>query len=235
MKKANLRVLVLPLLLVLCGLFYYFGELVDWASLNALRANFFYGIHDIHRLLFLIPIVYAAYIARVKGAIIVTLISFLIFLPRAFFISPYPDPLLRMVIFVIFAGTIGILIGIIRNKEKKEGEREAAITEERKKLVEILNGFADGIMITDQDYKIRYMNPEMLSLFGDGTGATCYQHLRKLSSPCQHDCRVTDVITHNKIQKWQCEFPDNKKYEVIATPYIDIDGSACQISLFRKS
>lgn len=116
MNKAYLRPLIMFILLGLCSLIYYFGELIDWAAWNAIRSDFFYGIHDIHRLLFLAPIIYAGYVARVKGAVIITLISLIIFLPRAFFISPYPDPLLRMVLFVIFAGIIGTLIGIIRNQ-----------------------------------------------------------------------------------------------------------------------
>ena len=84
MGKDYFRVFTLPLLLVFCTLFYYFGELADWAAWEALRREFFYGIHDIHRLLFLAPIIYAGYFGRVKGAIIVTLISFVIFMPRAF-------------------------------------------------------------------------------------------------------------------------------------------------------
>ena len=119
MKRENYKLFILPLLLVVCTLFYYFGELVDWAAWDSLRNNFFYGIHDVHRLLFLAPIVYAGYTARVKGAIIVTLVSFIIFLPRAFFISPYPDPLLRMIIFVLFAGVIGYLVARLHNMQDK--------------------------------------------------------------------------------------------------------------------
>src|SRR4030042_5859200 len=80
---------ILPLLLIICTIFYYSGELVDWAAWDALRTGFFYGVHDIHRLLFLAPIIYAGYTARVRGALIITLVSFMIFLPRAFFVSPY--------------------------------------------------------------------------------------------------------------------------------------------------
>jgi hypothetical protein len=119
MKKANLKLFILPLLLAVCTLFYYFGELVDWATWDSLRSSFFYGIHDVHRLLFLAPIVYAGYTARIKGAIIITLVSFVIFLPRAFFISPYPDPLLRMIIFVMFAGVIGFLVAKLRNEQDR--------------------------------------------------------------------------------------------------------------------
>jgi PAS domain-containing protein len=224
----------MPLLLAFCTLFYYFGELVDWATWNALRSDFFYGIHDVHRLLFLIPIVYAGYTARIKGAVIVTLVSFVIFLPRAFFISPYPDPLLRMVLFVVFAGVIGTLVGVIRNQSEESRQKEAVIAGERNRLLKILNGLADGVLITDEKYRIRYMNSKMVDIFGDGTGSTCYEHLRKLDTPCQPECRLSNVITHGNIEKWQCTFPDDRIYDVVAAPYIDTDGDMCQISVFRE-
>ena len=47
-SKSNLRLFILPMLLVFCTLFYYFGELVDWAAWDVLRLKFFYGIHDVH-------------------------------------------------------------------------------------------------------------------------------------------------------------------------------------------
>jgi len=233
MNRVYLKPLIIFLLLGFCSLFYYFGEFVDWAAWNALRTDFFYGIHDIHRLLFLAPIVYAGYVARVKGAVIVTLISFIIFLPRAFFISPYPDPLLRMVLFVLFAGVIGILVGIIRNQSMESRKMEAGIASERNRLINILNGLADGVIITDRDYRIRYMNSKMVDIFGDGIGSTCYQHLHRLGMPCQQECRLLDVITNGNIEKWRCSFPDNRICEVLAAPYIDADGTVCQISVFR--
>lgn len=233
MNREYVKPLVICLLLGVCSLFYYFGELVDWAAWESLRVNFFYGIHDVHRLLFLMPIVYAGYVARVKGAVIVTLISFLIFLPRAFFISPYPDPLLRMVLFVVFAGVIGVLVGIIRNQSTASQRMKAMIESERNRLLDILNGLADGVIITGLDYKIRYMNSKMSNVFGDGIGFTCYQHLRKLDVPCQKECRISDVITHGNIVRWRCSFSNDKAYEVVAAPYIDTDGTVCQISVFR--
>jgi hypothetical protein len=140
-KKTNwhhvLKLFILPGMLLICTAFYYMGELVDWATWNALRLEFFYGIHDIHRLLFLAPIIYAAHVARVKGALIITLVSFAIFMPRAFFISPFPDPMLRVAVFTVFAGAIGILIGICRNKTEQYRKLEALLTAEKDKLLKI--------------------------------------------------------------------------------------------------
>lgn len=233
MNRATFRSFIIPLLLVLCTLFYYFGELVDWAVWDVLRSNFFYGVHDIHRLLFLIPIIYAGSTARIKGAIIVTIISFIIFLPRAFFISPFPDPLLRMVVFTLFAGVIGILVATIRNQSDRSIQLEAVITSERDKLLRIVEGMADGIIITGPDYRIRFMNSRMVQYFGDGTGVTCYKHLRNLDAPCEQECHIPAVINNEEVGKWECGFPDGKTFEVVAAPYVDTDGTVCQISIFR--
>jgi len=234
MKNTAYKYCILPILLAFCALFYYFGELIDWTAWDAIRANFFYGIHDVHRLLFLAPIIYAGYTARIKGAIIITLVSFIIFLPRAFFISPYPDPLLRMVIFTVFAGIIGILVGSIRNQADKYQQLQATKTKERDRMLKIVDGMADGIVITDAQFKIRFMNSNMVNNYGDGTGITCYEHLQKSDTPCKQICKITEAINSGQIQQWQCTMPDSRTYEITAAPYIDSDGTACQISVFRE-
>lgn len=231
MKRINFRLFILPLLVLFCALIYYFGELVDWAAWNAIRHDFFYGIHDIHRLLFLAPIIYAAHHARIKGAVIVTLVSFVVFLPRAFFISEFPDPLLRMILFVIFAGAIGVLYGSLRNHEARSRRLELNLTRERQNLVKILDEISDGAAVIGPDYRIRLMNPRMVEDFGEGTGLTCYQHLRHLDAPCETACRVSN----GDITRWQCRSCQGDDYEVFATPYVDSDGTACHLAVFRKA
>jgi hypothetical protein len=130
MKNRLMKCIAVPVMLAVCSLIYYFGELINWAAWEPLRRDFFYGIHDVHRLFFLVPIVYAGYCGRVRGALIVTLISFLIFLPRAFFISPYPDALLRMSLFTVFAGVVGGLIGQLRNACQRCQDLERRLAEE---------------------------------------------------------------------------------------------------------
>jgi K+-sensing histidine kinase KdpD len=234
MKKITYQPFVIPVLLIICSLFYYFGELVDWAAWDSLRLNFFYGIHDVHRLLFLAPIVYAGYIARIKGAVIITLVSFLIFLPRAFFISPYPDPLLRMVIFTVFAGVVGVLVGAIRNQAARSAYLERTIAAQRDRMYNIINNLAEGIIITGPDYVIRFMNTKMIQDFGNGVNYTCYQHLKGGAAPCGGDCMIDAVIKNRETATWACRMPDGRNYEVVAAPFMDNDGTLCQISVFRK-
>ena len=227
---------ILPLLLIICAIFYYFGELVDWATWDALRASFFYGVHDVHRLLFLAPIVYAGYTARIRGAIIITLVSLIIFLPRAFFISPYPDPLLRMLLFTIIAGFVGYLVARIRNEQERYQHLQEVVRGERDKMLSIIDGMADGVMITGPDYRIRFMNSRMIKDFGEGIGTTCYEHMHKVKSQseCCQDCKILNVIKSGRVENWKCEFPDGRSYEVVATPYVDTEGVVCQLSIFRN-
>src|SRR4030042_5443868 len=64
-------------LLAICSLVYYWGELVDHFGWESLHWRFFYTVHDVHRMLFLAPIIYAGYSFRVRGAVIVTLVTFI--------------------------------------------------------------------------------------------------------------------------------------------------------------
>ena len=235
MSKGNLRLFIFPLLLVFCTSFYYFGELVDWAVWETLRRDFFYGIHDIHRLLFLAPIIYAGYTGRIKGAVIVTLLSFAIFLPRAFFISPFPDPLLRTVLFTVGAGSLGVLTGMVRNKSEQCVLLETKIKGLKGKALSIVNGIGDGVLITGPDYAIRYMNSKMMRDFGKGTSLTCYKLLRNRETPCEHNCGIKDIINGSReIARWECALPGGKTFNVVAVPYVDLDGTVCQISVFRN-
>jgi signal transduction histidine kinase len=93
-----------------CALIYYFEELVDLTGWTGLHWPIFYTVHDLQRMLFLGPIVYAAYWFRLRGVVIVTLASFVTFLPRTLFISPYPNPMLRVIVFVLIAAMVGILV-----------------------------------------------------------------------------------------------------------------------------
>jgi len=70
--------------------------------------------------------------------------------------------------------------------------------------------------------------------FGDGVGSTCYAYLRAAAGPCREDCRLAAVINEGKTQRWVCPARDGRTYEVIANPYLDSDGTICQVAAFRE-
>jgi PAS domain-containing protein len=141
-----------------------------------------------------------------------------------------------MILFVIIAGAIGYLVARLRNEQERYRQLQEAVRGERDKMLSILDGMADGVMITGPDYRIRFMNSSLVKDFGKGTGATCYEHMHKVhaSSECSQGCKILDVINNGQIGNWKCEFPDGRSYEVLATPYVDTDGVVCQLSVFRN-
>jgi signal transduction histidine kinase len=75
--------------------------------------------HDLHRTLFLIPVIYAALTFRVPGALGASLVFLCIVLPRTFY-SPYADPLVRPLLFVLFTIFIGVLTAMLIDRVEKE-------------------------------------------------------------------------------------------------------------------
>lgn len=227
------RLYILGLLLIYCTLFYYFGELVDLAGWDALRWEFFYGVHDVHRLLFLAPIIYAGYYFGVRATIIITIISINISLPRALFISPFPDPTARMLISSVISGALGYLTARVRSETERRGRLETLSRSQRNTMLAILERMDEGILITGPDYRVRFTNPGLIRDFGEGVGTYCYQYLYQLDSPCPQICKLPEAIK-GKIEKWEYTFPDGRAYEILASPYIDSDGVVCQLAAFRN-
>ena len=224
---------LLFLLFGFCSLFYYFGELVDSFGWEALRWDFLYGVHDVHRLLFLAPILYASYVFGAKATTFITIIALMTFLPRALFISPFPDPILRMVLFTIIAGAMGYLTAKAHGETEQHRRLEALLIDQRDAILEMLERIEDGVLIIGPDYRIRFINPSMVREFGEGIGSLCYKYLRNLDAPCEQICKLPNVIS-GATEKWEYNFPDGRTYRVLSSPYVDSDGVVCQLAIFRN-
>jgi PAS domain S-box-containing protein len=156
---------ILFLLICICTLLYYFGELVDFASWTFLGWGLFYTHHDLLQLLFLIPIIFSGYIFGLKWGIFITIVCFVVFLPGALSNSASPATVVRSVVFILFAGTISSLIGIIRENSKNKGilneqeqavARQLRISEERYR--QLFQNAYDAIWINDMDGNIIVAN-----------------------------------------------------------------------------
>lgn len=224
---------IMVLLFLYYPLLYYFGELIDYFGWEALRWDFFYAVHDIHRLFFLAPIIYAGYVFRVKGAVVTTLAAVIVFLPRALVLSPFPEPMTRMVVFTIFAGVLGTLTGAVFNEVERRRQVEALLKSQKDKLQGILDGMEEGVLIVGPDYKIRFLNSSMVKEFGEGVGSPCYKYLWGFDVPCEQICRLPQVIS-GRTEKWQYNFPDGRTYEILASPYVDTDGAISLLGRLRR-
>ncbi len=217
----------------LCALFYYLGELIELAGWDALRWEFFYGVHDVHRVLFFVPIFYAAIIFGPRASLMITIISVMTFLPRAFLISPYPDPLARALIFALFAGVTGYSVAIVQRRSRRLSQLNAALSRQMDSLQAILDASRDGLVIVGPDYRIRYMNRSMIRGIGDGVGSCCYEFLKGRDVPCGSSCRLQAVLG-GKTQTWECSLKNGKIYEIEASGYTDSDGVVCQLATLRE-
>lgn len=228
------RLYILAVLMVFCSIFYYFGEIVDLVGWDSTRWSFFYGVHDIHRLLFLIPIVYTGYIFGARAVVLVTIVVVGIFMPRALFISPFEHPILRPLFFILIAGTLGYLASLVRVRMKRRGYLESRMRREIDRLSALSDRIEEGILIIGPDYRIRYFNNSMQRNFGEVTSPYCYTYLRGLDVPCGEVCKLSEVLA-GAVRRWQYELPDGRVFEVLASPYIDTDGAACQYATFRDT
>ena len=79
-------------------------------------------IHDLHRSLFIIPLLYAGAVFRLKGAVACWLVFLAAVIPRALYFSPHPGSLLRTITFALIALLAAVLLAIERNHSQREKE-----------------------------------------------------------------------------------------------------------------
>ncbi len=89
--------------------------------------------HDLHRTLFLIPIIYAALTFRVRGALGASFVFLCVVLPRTFY-SPYTDPLVRPLLLVLFTAFLGVLTAMLIDRVEKEEKAHVELNIAHQKL-----------------------------------------------------------------------------------------------------
>lgn len=129
--------------------------------------------HDVHRLLFLIPLLYCAAIFRFKGAVVISIITLCIVLPRALFFSPNPDPILRTILFTAIAGMATITLGLERERRHRENKAHCDLEEYARLLAvsetryrDLFNSASDAIVIRDLEGNVFEVNQAMSDLTG---------------------------------------------------------------------
>jgi len=100
--------------------FIYYVEQTPLVSIPPFNNSFFTTIHDLHRTLFLIPMIYAASLFRIRGSLITSFIFLCVVLPRALLFSPYPEAIVRSLLFVALAAFISLFIATQLNRIEDE-------------------------------------------------------------------------------------------------------------------
>lgn len=137
-------------------------------------------LHEIHRTLLIIPMLYAALVFQSRGAFIMSFACFCIVLPRALSVSPNPDALARALIFIVLASLATVLLGLEQNRRKRlqkayvklgtaHSELENSVeqlhaSEERYK--DLFESASEAIIVSDPEGNIIEANRAMVALVG---------------------------------------------------------------------
>lgn len=114
---------IIAALMAILTLIYYAG----YTPLAQLGSFFGHDFpHDLHRTLFLVPIIYASITFRVRGALVTSFVFLCVMLPRTFY-SPYADPLGRPLLFVLFTASLGVLAAMLIDQVEKERKAHAEL------------------------------------------------------------------------------------------------------------
>ncbi len=232
----NLHVWYITILMVACSVFYYLDTIIDFMEWPNPQWDIFYTVHDLHRLLFLVPVFYGARVFRLRGAIVTALITMLIFLPRAIFLSPYPDALLRPIIFFICLGVIGALIALQFDAIADRKMKEQLMRESREFLVSILDSLSYPFYVIDvNDYRIKLMN-QAVNKSNLSENLTCYAVTHNREEPCTgpgHVCPLEEVKKTKKpivVEHIHYDTHGNaRNVEVHAYPVFDSQGNVKQM------
>jgi signal transduction histidine kinase len=188
----NRHLLIVTAILVLC-IFQYYVDQTPLASLPFFSHSFFTGVHDVNRALFLIPIIYAALAFRVRGSLITSLIFLAAVLPRALVFSSYPSPLLRALVFVVFAAAIGLFLATELNRF----ERERKTTAELKAAYKKLNEYTQQL----KDSQEQLIQSEKLSSLGQLAASIAHEVNNPLSGVLTYTQLLTKRINSDKFSK----------------------------------
>jgi PAS domain S-box-containing protein/putative nucleotidyltransferase with HDIG domain len=105
--------------MVACSIFYhlpFFAGLIGWTSLqNALST-----LHEFYGLVFFAPVVYAAYVFGVIGAMLTAFITILILLPYTTSTAPYLESLFRATAFGIILCAVGAAVALIQKGDAQQ-------------------------------------------------------------------------------------------------------------------
>jgi len=110
---------------------------------------------------------------------------------------------------------------------------EEELQKNEAKLQAILSAMPDAAYIVSPDFRIEFMNPQMIEITGsDATGEVCHTVMRRFKEKCS-DCMFERVQQGETITTEWTEPGGKNTYSIIETPVSNQVGTVSKLTVFR--
>ncbi|MBN1411879.1 MAG: PAS domain-containing protein [Spirochaetales bacterium] len=111
-------------------------------------------------------------------------------------------------------------------------KNESMYENERKRFLNILDSFQDGVFICNKDHEIEYANPAIKTSLGDPGDRKCFEYIHNRNTECPW-CRKPEVFEGKTIKsEWQ-DPGSGRTYDLVDTPIHNPDGSLSKLKVLH--
>jgi signal transduction histidine kinase len=145
--------------------------------------------------------------------------------------SAYTLVTAHILLWLLGSGSILLVTMRLRRNELIRMRMGEELLKERNKQETIIESMGDGLDIVDKDFKIQFMNKNLLKLFGaEAVGKTCYEIYTGRDSPCD-ECPVVKGIEETGIL--EINALQDKTFLVTHSPFKNPDGTVSIMEIFK--
>jgi signal transduction histidine kinase len=111
-------------------------------------------------------------------------------------------------------------------------ENNDRIRNERDRLRAIFESLMDGVFITNREFRIEFMNQDLLYQFGDGIGKKCHEFFGLSSTNCLQCHEGMSAFGPPQRLEWT-SLVTRSTYDMLVTPLPNPDGSHSRLHILR--